>query len=96
MLGAFTGSPALPGLMFFSKEITLAASNRYSREAKRGDFERGVKLAGDRAALIEPLVTHVFALDEVAKALATADENPPDLSKCRFTTKPPPRRGSAV
>jgi (R,R)-butanediol dehydrogenase/meso-butanediol dehydrogenase/diacetyl reductase len=74
MLGVFSGSPALPGMMFFSKELTLAASNCYSRESELGDFALGARLAADHEALIAPLVTHTFALDEVAKAFATADD----------------------
>ena len=74
MLGVFTGSPALPGMAFFSKELTLAASNCYSREAEHADFALGTELAVRHASLIAPLVTHTFGLDEVAKAFATADD----------------------
>ena len=55
-------------------KLTLAASNCYSRESDQGDFALGARLAAENAALIEPLVTHTFALDEVAKAFATADD----------------------
>lgn len=72
LLGVFTGSPTLPGMEFFSKELTLAASNCYSREAEAGDFALGAALATEHAALIEPLVTHTFALDQVDAAFATA------------------------
>ncbi|MGD8829353.1 MAG: alcohol dehydrogenase catalytic domain-containing protein [Pseudomonadales bacterium] len=74
MLGVFAGSPALPGMPFFSKELTLAASNCYSRESEHGDFAMGATLAALHADLITPLVTHTFALDEVAAAFATADD----------------------
>ena len=52
----------------------LGASNCYSRESEVGDFALGAKLAAEHATLIEPFVTHTFALDEVAKAFATADD----------------------
>lgn len=74
LLGVFTGNPKLPGMPFFSKELTLAASNCYSREDDTGDFELGAELAARHASLIEPLVTHTFSLDEVVKAFATADD----------------------
>ncbi len=74
LLGVFSGNPALPGLPFFFKELTLAASNCYSRESDQGDFAIGADLAARHAHLIEPLVTHHFALDEVARAFETADD----------------------
>lgn len=74
LLGVFTRNPALPGMPFFSKELTLAASNCYSRQDDQGDFALGAQLAATHAALIEPLVTHTFSLDQVGKAFATADD----------------------
>jgi threonine dehydrogenase-like Zn-dependent dehydrogenase len=74
VLGVFAGSPTLPGMPFFSKELTLSASNCYSRESDQGDFALGARLAERHADLIEPVVTHTFALDEVSKAFATADD----------------------
>ncbi len=74
VLGVFTGSPRLPGLGLFLKELTLAASNCYSRESDQGDFAVGAALAARHADLIEPIVTHSFALDEVGRAFATADD----------------------
>ncbi len=74
LLGVFTGSPKLPGMPFFSKELTLAASNCYSREQDQGDFAIGTALAAKHAGLIEPLVTHTFSLDEVDRAFAVADD----------------------
>jgi L-iditol 2-dehydrogenase len=74
LLGVFTGSPKLPGMPFFSKELTLAASNCYSREADQGDFALGTQLAAKHADLIEPLVTHTFSLDQVSDAFALADD----------------------
>jgi threonine dehydrogenase-like Zn-dependent dehydrogenase len=55
---------------------TLSEAVRIARTGGRlsmlGDFELGVKLAAEHAALIEPIVTHIFALDEVAKALVSS------------------------
>jgi threonine dehydrogenase-like Zn-dependent dehydrogenase len=74
VLGVFQGDPKLPGMPFFFKELTIAASNCYSREAEHGDFRLGTELATAHASLIEPLVTHTFGLDEVDKAFAAADD----------------------
>ncbi|MGE0622704.1 MAG: zinc-binding dehydrogenase [Pseudomonadales bacterium] len=74
VLGVFSGNPSLPGMPFFSKELTLAASNCYSRESDQGDFALGAMLATRHADAIEPLVTHTFSLDEVGKAFATAED----------------------
>ena len=74
LLGVFTGNPKLPGMPFFSKELTLAASNCYSREKDQGDFAIGAELTAKHAGLIEPVVTHTFSLDEVDKAFAAADD----------------------
>ncbi|MEM8769387.1 MAG: alcohol dehydrogenase catalytic domain-containing protein [Pseudomonadota bacterium] len=74
LVGVFPASPKLPGMPFFSKELTLAASNCYSREAEQGDFAVGVGLAARHADTIEPLVTHRFSLDQVSDAFAVADD----------------------
>jgi threonine dehydrogenase-like Zn-dependent dehydrogenase len=74
VLGLFQGSPAFPGMTFFSKELTLAASNCYSRESEHGDFQLGTELAVAHAGLIQPLVTHTFALDEIEQAFAVAED----------------------
>lgn len=74
LVGVFTGNPKLPGMPFFSKELTLAASNCYSRESDQGDFALGAALAARHASLIEPVVTHKFSLDQVTEAFAAADD----------------------
>jgi hypothetical protein len=55
---------------------TLSEAVRIARTGGRlsrlGDFESGVKLAGEHAALIEPIVTYIFALDKVAKAFVSS------------------------
>lgn len=75
MLGVFDKDPTLPGFAFFQKELTLAASNCYGREhASIGDFALGTRLAASHADILPELVTHTFALDQVAEAFATADD----------------------
>jgi threonine dehydrogenase-like Zn-dependent dehydrogenase len=72
VLGLFTGSVDLPGPAFFFKELTVAASNCYSRERGVGDFAQGTQLAAVHAERIEPIVTHTFTLDRVAEAFDVA------------------------
>ncbi|MEZ5560497.1 MAG: alcohol dehydrogenase catalytic domain-containing protein [Pseudomonadales bacterium] len=72
MLGVFEGSPSIPGMAFFVKELTLAASNCYGRESRQPDFAIAVQLVSRHAGLLAPLVTHTFSLDQVANAFATA------------------------
>jgi len=74
MLGVFDSDPKLPGFQFFQKELTLAASNCYGREATVGDFALGTELVTAHAGLLEQLVTHTFALDQIAEAFATAND----------------------
>lgn len=74
VLGLFQGSPAIPGMAFFQKELTIAASNCYSRESTLSDFYLGTQLATQHADLITPLVTHTFSLDEVDQAFAVAED----------------------
>lgn len=72
MLGVFDRPPALPAFEFFQKELTLAASNCYGRECHQSDFSIAVSLVAHHRDRLEPLVTHRFKLDEVARAFATA------------------------
>ena len=72
MLGVFEGDVKMPGLAFAQKELTLIGSMCYARDARVGDFALGAALVVRHAAAIEPLVTHRFALDDVARAYATA------------------------
>lgn len=74
VVGVFTGVVALPGMPFFVKELTVAASNCYARDLCGSDFSRGVELVASHAALIEPLVTHTFALDDVAAAFSESGD----------------------
>jgi threonine dehydrogenase-like Zn-dependent dehydrogenase len=72
MLGVFDGAPAIPGLAFSTKELTLVGSNCYGRERTLGDFALATRLVDRHRALLAPLVTHRFTLDEIAQAYATA------------------------
>ncbi|MFM7120437.1 MAG: zinc-binding dehydrogenase [Gammaproteobacteria bacterium] len=72
MLGVFDRDPALPGMAFFQKELSLFASNCYGRECHHPDFALATGLVAQHAGLLGHLVTHRFALDQVADAFAAA------------------------
>jgi L-iditol 2-dehydrogenase len=74
MLGVFDGAPAIPGLPFSQKELTLVGSNCYGRERALGDFALATRLVGEHRTRLAALVTHRYALDEIAAAYATASD----------------------
>jgi L-iditol 2-dehydrogenase len=86
MLGVFDSDPSLPGFAFFQKELTLAASNCYGREnASAGDFALGTRLTCEHADVLQDLITHTFALDQVADAFATAEDKSTRSIKVQIT-----------
>jgi threonine dehydrogenase-like Zn-dependent dehydrogenase len=72
LLGVFDGEPTLPGMALFQKELTIHASNCYGRECHHPDFAVATDLVARYRDPLEPLVTHRFKLDQVARAFATA------------------------
>jgi threonine dehydrogenase-like Zn-dependent dehydrogenase len=74
MLGVFEGDVRMPGLPFASKELTLIGSMCYARDARIGDFALATKLVVQHASAVAPLVTHRFALADIARAYATASD----------------------
>lgn len=72
MLGVFDGSPALPGLPFAQRELTLVGSYCYAHDARVGDFAQATLMVAQYRDLLPELVTHRFKLDEVMRAYATA------------------------
>ena len=72
MLGVFEGAATLPGLDFGTKELRLVASNCYSREETRSDFDIALSLLAAHRDELRALVTHHFPLDQVNQAFSTA------------------------
>jgi threonine dehydrogenase-like Zn-dependent dehydrogenase len=72
LLGVFDSDCRLPGLPFFTKELTLRASNCYGRECHHGDFAVATGIVERERDALGALVTHRFKLDQVAEAFATA------------------------
>jgi threonine dehydrogenase-like Zn-dependent dehydrogenase len=74
MLGAFAGTPEVPAFVFMAKELRLVGSNCYGHDGPHGDFALATQLAQKYQDDLLPLVTHTFALDQVAEAFATAED----------------------
>ena len=74
MLGAFEGSPALPAFQFLGKELHLVGSSCYGHEGPEADFASAVRMAGDHQSDLVNLVTHTYALDQVAEAFDTGQD----------------------
>ena len=72
LLGVFEEDCHLPGIPFFTKELTLQASNCYGRDCHQGDFAIATQLVEAQQGSLAELVTHRFKLDQVAEAFATA------------------------
>jgi len=74
VLGAFTAPVQLHPIMFFIKEPRVVGSNCYGRPGRRSDYELAIEIMRRNAERLRPLVTHRFALEDVAQAFATADD----------------------
>jgi|TARA_B100000315_G_scaffold173231_1_gene161652 threonine dehydrogenase-like Zn-dependent dehydrogenase len=74
VLGAFTGAPPIPALMVMAKELHLVGSSCYAHDTPEGDFALATQLAQRHQDDLVALVTHTFALDQVAAAFATAED----------------------
>ena len=74
MLGAFSGMIPIPAFQFLAKELNLVGSSCYGHDGPDPDFGLAVKLAPSYREELASLVTHTFALADVAKAFATAED----------------------
>lgn len=72
MVGVFEDSPSIPGLGFMAKELTLRGSNCYAHDGRVGDFRLATELVDRHRDLLPDLISHRFALDQVAEAFAAA------------------------
>ena len=60
--------------MFFLKEARIVGSNCYGRPGRRSDYELAIEIMRRHAEQLRPMITHRFALDDVANAYAAADD----------------------
>ncbi len=72
MLGIFDGNTEVPGYEFAVRELSMFGSSCYARDETEGDFSTACKLVVQHEALLKPLNSHTFSLDQVQDAFATA------------------------
>jgi (R,R)-butanediol dehydrogenase/meso-butanediol dehydrogenase/diacetyl reductase len=73
MLGAYTRAPRFPALSVLAKELRIIGSFVYGRAGARADYDIALDILRRQGRRIaETLVTHRFALADIARAFATA------------------------
>jgi threonine dehydrogenase-like Zn-dependent dehydrogenase len=83
MLGVFDAAPAIPGLAFSTKEVTLVGSNCYGRAGRRTEFEIAGELLSRHHDKVASIVTHTFPLDQVNDAFQAAGNKASKAIKVR-------------
>jgi threonine dehydrogenase-like Zn-dependent dehydrogenase len=86
VLGAFTRPVQLHPIMLFLKEATIVGSNCYGRGGRLSDYELSIEIMRRDVEHMRRLVTHRFALDDVAGAYATADDKSSGAIKVQVTS----------
>jgi threonine dehydrogenase-like Zn-dependent dehydrogenase len=74
VLGAFTQPVTIHPIMLFLKEATIVGSNCYGRPGRMSDYETSIEIMRRDPETMRRLITHRFALADVAKAYETADD----------------------
>jgi 2-desacetyl-2-hydroxyethyl bacteriochlorophyllide A dehydrogenase len=74
VLGVFSQPVQLHPVMLFLKEARIVGSNCYGRPGRMSDYEVSIEIMRRRAHDMRALITHRFALDDVAQAYAAADD----------------------
>ncbi len=85
VLGAFTKPVQIHPIMFFLKEPKVVGSNCYGRPGRLSDYELSIEIMRRQAEPMRRLVTHRFALDDVARAYETADDKSTGAIKVHVT-----------
>lgn len=74
IIGAFWGDVAVAYRAANRKELDLRWCNSYSTWHGVREFQIALDLLAERRVQAEPLITHRFALDQIAQAFAAADD----------------------
>jgi len=72
VLGLFMGDVSLPGLPLFTRELTVAWSNCYARDAARADFADAVALVDAERERLADYPSHRVPLAQIDEAYALA------------------------
>jgi len=88
VLGVFTTSVPFPALHVVARELRVQGAMVYNRVGSRADFEIVQDLlARDGRRIGETLVTHRFALDDIAAAFRTAADKTSGSIKVTITSE---------
>lgn len=74
VLGIYSAPPPLPALALVEKEVRVIGSLMYDRSGARADFAVAIDLIHRHRELLRGMVTHRFALDDIAQAFAAASD----------------------
>jgi (R,R)-butanediol dehydrogenase/meso-butanediol dehydrogenase/diacetyl reductase/L-iditol 2-dehydrogenase len=74
LLGAFTAPVQIHPMLLLLKEARIVGSNCYGRSGAKADYELAIEIMRRNAERLRPIITHRFALDDVAEAYSTADD----------------------
>ena len=85
VLGAFSQPVSIHPIVFFMKEPTIVGSNCYGRAGRQSDYELGIEIMRRRPDDFRRLITHRFAIDDIAEAYATADDKKSGAIKVTVT-----------
>ncbi len=72
VLGLFQGNSAVNASLIVVKEVVLTGGVTYGHAEHRSDFDLALDIVRGHGEDLRPLITHRFALEEVAQAFATA------------------------
>src|SRR4029453_968364 len=87
-LGVFTASVPFPALPVVAKELRVQGAMVYNRVGSRADFEIVQDLlARDGARIGETVITHRFALDDIAAGFRTAADKTSSSIKVTITSE---------
>jgi len=70
--GLFDQAPGFNPLLLILKEVTITGSNVYNLRGGRHDFDIALEILSEQGALIAPLITHRFSLNDTQPAFETA------------------------
>lgn len=85
VLGAFTQPVQLHPIMLFLKECKIVGSNCYGRPDRLSDYEMAIEIMLRNTHVMRGLITHRFALEDVAQAYAAADDKSSGAIKVMIT-----------
>lgn len=85
VLGVFSQPVTLHPIMLFLKECKIVGSNCYGRPGRLSDYEMSIGIMRRNGETMRRLITHRFALEDIAAAYAAADDKSSGAIKVTVT-----------